>query len=464
MRQRKVTVAWPDAVKQLGVNFVVTGSVQRDKKGVRLTVNLVDPRSRRQIGSAVISESDGNYSALEDGAIAKLVELLRVNPPAGSPQYPRAKPAAYEEYIEAMGYLHRWDQQGNLEKAVPLFEKVTQDDPTFHLGLAGLSEAYRWRYTLDHNQQWVDLALQAANRALEADPQLEPVYVTLGRIHNSTGQYGVAIEEFERALNLAPRDADAIQGMAQAYQRLGRNQEAESMFLRAATLEPDSWEAYLRLANFYYNVRRYPDAEKQYRRVLELAPENAAAYTNLGTVLTNESRFEEARKALEKAVELNPTYQAYNNLGEVDYLEGRYAEAAANYEKATGLNNDDYRVWGNPGSRLCRRACILVDRIHGGLRESRAHLAEQQARRTPDGLVQSGPGRLTLCASENAPTRRALRTRIRSLLWRFTNDPPGSVECGRGICDFGRPRREKYTCKRRSHSEPRWSMLSGYLR
>jgi len=58
VRQRKVTEPG-DAVKQLGVNFVVTGSVQREVKGSRLTVNLVDPRRQRQIGSAVISKATG---------------------------------------------------------------------------------------------------------------------------------------------------------------------------------------------------------------------------------------------------------------------------------------------------------------------------------------------------------------------------------------------------------------------
>ena len=387
VRQRKVTNPG-DAVKQLGVNFVVTGSVQRQEKGVRLTVNLIDPHNLRQIGSAVISESNGDYSALEDGAIAKLADLLQVS--TSSAQHERTNPAAYEEYLEGMGYLHRWDQQGNLDKAIGLFEKVTEDDPNFHLGLAGLAEAYRWRYTLDHNQKWVDLALKAANQALAVDPKLEPVYVTLGRIHNSIGQYQVAMEEFERALNLSPRDADAIQGMAQAYQRLGRNQEAESTFLRATTLRPDSWEGYLRLANFYYNVRRYPEAEKQYRRVLEFVPDNAVAYTNLGTVLTNENRFEEARAVLEKAVALNPTYSAYNNLADVYYMEGRYADAAGIYEKALRLNSDDYRVWGSLAAAYAETPA-LANRSKPAF-EKAARLAEQQAKGAPDGLIQSDLG------------------------------------------------------------------------
>jgi len=390
VRQRKVTEP-RDAVKQLGVNFVVTGSVQREKKGVRLTVNLVDPRNLRQVGSAVISESDGDYPALEEGAVVKLAELLRVNArSAGSAPQRRADPAAYEQYLEAMGYLHRWDQQGNLEKAIALFEKVGRDDPKFHLGLAGLSEAYRLRYTLDHNQKWVDLALQAANRALEADPKLEPVYVTLGRVHNSTGQYEVAMEEFERALGLAPRDADAIQGMAQTYQKLGRNKEAESMFRRGTALRPDSWEGYLRLGNFYYTLRRFPEAESQYRRVLELAPDNAPAYINLGTVLTNENRYGEARTVLEKAVALNPTYSAYNNLASVYYLEGRYADSAAIYEKALRLNKADYLVWGNLGAAYAA-APALANQSQAAF-EKAASLAEQKAKEAPDAAVEAELG------------------------------------------------------------------------
>jgi eukaryotic-like serine/threonine-protein kinase len=390
VRQRKVTEP-RDAVKQLGVNFVVTGSVQREKKGVRLTVNLVDPRNLRQIGSAVISESEGNYAALEEGAVVKLAELLRVDAEtASSAQHARADPAAYEQYLEAMGYLHRWDQQGNLEKAIALFEKVGRDDPKFHLGLAGLSEAYRLRYTLDHNQKWVDLALRAANRALEADSKLEPVYVTLGRVHNSTGQYEVAMEEFERALGLAPSDADAIQGMAQTYQKLGRNREAESMFRRGTALRPDSWEGYLRLGNFYYTLRRFPEAESQYRRVLELAPDNAPAYINLGTALTNENRYGEARTVLEKAVALNPTYSAYNNLASVYYLEGRDADAAAIYEKARRLNNADYLVWGNLAAAYAA-APALANQSQAAF-EKAALLAEQKAREAPDAAVEADLG------------------------------------------------------------------------
>jgi serine/threonine-protein kinase len=342
----------------------------------------------RQIGSATISGSDGNFPALEDGAVVKLAELLRVNSKDnGNPRHPRANPAAYQEYLEAMGYLHRWDQQGNLDKAITLFDNAAKEDPQFHLGLSGLAEAYRLRYALDHNQKWADLALDAANRALEADSGLEPVYVTLGRIHISTGKYDVALEEFERALNLAPRDADAIQGTAQTYQKLGRNREAEAMLKRAQALQPDAWEGYFRLGNFYYTLSRFPEAESQYRRAIELAPDNAAAYTNLGTALTNENRYSEARTVLEKALALNPTYSGYNNLASVYFLEGRYADSSAIYEKALKLSDSDYSLWGNLAAAYS--AVPALASRSAAAYEKAALLAEKKAREAPDGAVQS---------------------------------------------------------------------------
>ncbi len=392
VRQRKVTEPRAMQSNELGVNFVVTGSVQREEKGVRLTVNLVDPRSLRQIGSVVISERDGDYSALEDGAVEKLAELLRIDArtadsdPTSAGQSCRLRTVSGSDGLPASLGPEREHREGQS----PCLRRFHKTILEFNTGMAGLAEAYRLRDALDHNPKWVDLALQAANRALEADPKLEPVYVTLGKVHNNAGQYELAMEEFKRALNLAPRDADAIQGMAQTYQNLGRNQEAEAMFRQAIALRPDSWEEYFRLGNFYYASNRFRDAEWQYRRVLELVPDNMPAYTNLGTVLTNENRYAEARTVLEKAVALNPTYSAYNNLANVYFLEGRYTDAAAIFEKSLRLNNTDYEVWGNLGA-----ACAAVPALAGRSRvafEKAAQLAEQKVRETPDAEVQSELG------------------------------------------------------------------------
>jgi serine/threonine-protein kinase len=405
VRQRKVTGPL-EAIRQLGANLVVTGSLQRDGKNIRLTLNLVDPRNSRQLGSATVSEKEADYSSLEDSAAAKLAALLGVDQrAAGLTQHPRTGSTAYEHYLEAMGYVHQWDQPGNLEKAIALFQLVVQDDPEFHLGLAGLAHAYQLRYALDHDHRWVDLAMQAANLALQADPKLEPVYVTLGRLHNSAGQYDLSREEFQRALDLAPRDPEAIQGMAQTFQRLGRNNEAEAMFRRATELRPDSWEGYFRLGNFYYAQSQYREAESQYRRALEIEPDNAPVFINLGTTLTNENRFGEAQTVLEKAVALNPTYSAYNNLASVYYLEGRYEDAAAIYEKSLRLSDTDYMVWGNLAAAyaasptLASKAKIAFGKA--------ALLAEEKTRETPDATVESQLG--TYYAHLHIPDKARLR-------------------------------------------------------
>src|SRR5439155_1232883 len=73
-------------------------------------------------------------------------------------------------------------------------------DPGFALGYAELGEAYRVKYTLDRNPKWTDEALANCRKAAQLDDRLPMVYVTLGRIHASSGKYDLALQEFQRAL------------------------------------------------------------------------------------------------------------------------------------------------------------------------------------------------------------------------------------------------------------------------
>jgi tetratricopeptide (TPR) repeat protein/TolB-like protein len=389
VRRRKVTDA-AEAAKQLGANMVITGSVQREGRGVRLTVNLIDAKQLRQIGSAVFDDSYGNFSALQDSVISRLAKLLDVELNSSTPVKASgaSDPGSYESYLKAVGYMQRWDKPGNLDRSIDMFTEVCRKDRQFALAFAGLGESYRLRYSLDHDQKSLEAALQASKRAAELNTKLAPVYVTLGRIHDATGEQSLALHEFQRALEIEPRSPDAMQGIAKTYQSLGRIEEAESMFRKATALRPDAWEGYSKLASFYYTQRRYKESELQFRRVLELTPDNAPAYANLGVVLIGQENYPAARSMLQKAIELNPTYSSFNNLANVLFLEGRYPESAAMYEKALSLNDKDYSLWGNLASAytwspgLQSKANPTYQRA--------AQLAEEAARLRPSDAILQG--------------------------------------------------------------------------
>src|SRR4029077_3401928 len=129
-------------------------------------------------------------------AIAFQQKLLPSRPEASS-----SRPA-YESYLRGQEYLLRYDKPGNLDAAIRLFQSTTQADPKFALAFAALGEAYWHKYMLEDDPQWVQLASAACQRAAELNNQLPAVYITLGRIHNGTGQRDLAIQEFQRAMEL----------------------------------------------------------------------------------------------------------------------------------------------------------------------------------------------------------------------------------------------------------------------
>jgi eukaryotic-like serine/threonine-protein kinase len=351
VRQKKVDDP-ATALRVLGTTVVVKGSIQRDSQGVHLTVNLINTKTLRQVGSVQLEDRTGDLSTLQDEAVSRLARLMHI---VITPEMLRntggsVTPAAYEAYLKALGYIQRYDKAGNIDLAVTALESAVKTDPSFALGFAELGEAYRLKYRLDENPKWLEQASANCQRAVQLNDRLPAVYVTLGRIHDDMGKHDLALQEYQHALQLNPRDADALNGMAHAYESAGRLSEAETAYKKAAALRPDYWDGYNTLAFFYDRRRRYEEALAQYRHAAELTPDNAQIYSNIGATYLNMGNpkvLPEAENALKKSIELSPSYPAYANLGNLYLREMRYAESAAMTEKALEINDKNFQVWAN---------------------------------------------------------------------------------------------------------------------
>jgi eukaryotic-like serine/threonine-protein kinase len=351
VRRRKV--ADPEAaLREFGATLVVKGSMQRDNSGVHLTVNLIRTKDIRQEGSLSLQDRTGDFAALQDQAVSGLARLMHLEVPAAaiSRADGSATPAAYESYLKALGYMQRYDKPGNLDQAIAALSTSLTTDPQFALGYATLGEAYRLKFQLDKNPRWNQQALANGKKAAQLNDHIPAAYVTLGRVHDSTGMSDLALEEFQRALQLDPRNADAMTGMAHAYESAGRPADAEAAYKKAIALRPDYWDGYNSLGNFYDRQSKYDDAIAQMRQVIALTPDNGQAYMNLGAFYIDKGDpkdVPEAEKALKRSIELRPTYGAYANLGYLYSSQRRYAEAAAAIEKALQFNDKDFIVWAN---------------------------------------------------------------------------------------------------------------------
>ncbi len=391
VRRRKIADA-EAAQKEFGANLVITGAVQRQDNLVRLTVNLIDAKNLRQIGSGEFSDRTGDFSVIQDSAVAKLATLMNISVTVDMLRNTggSVRPAAYESYLKALGLVQRYDKPGNLDQAIKLLEAAAAEDPKFALAFNATADAYLTKYRSDQNPRWLDQASANAKRALALNDQLAPVYSTLGRILDATGQHDLALEQFQHALKLEPRNTDALFGQANIYETLGRIKEAEDTFRRATALRADYWDGYTKLGLFYFRQRRYPEAAQALERVVQLTPDNAEGYSNLGVVYRRMRKVPEAVAAFEKALKLSPTYRFYSNLGVAYIDQANWAGAAQMFQKAAELNGADFRVWMNLG--LARR---WQGQDQGALDAYRRALPllEDLAKRQPqDAITQSALG------------------------------------------------------------------------
>jgi eukaryotic-like serine/threonine-protein kinase len=442
VRARKVVDAG-SALRELGATIVVEGSLRRDGQMIQLTVNLVNTKNLRQVGSVTLDDRAGDFSSLEDDAVARIAKLMRIE---ATPEMLRGtggavNPGAYELYLKALGYTQRYDKAGNLDLAIAALDDAVKADPHFALGFAQLGEAYRLKYRMDKDSKWIDEALANCQKAQQLNDRLPAVYVTLGRIHLSTGKYDLALQENQRALQLDPRNADAIIGLARAYDSAGRAADAEAAFKKAIALRPDFWDGYNSYGAFLDNHERYDDAVAQFRHAIQLTPDNAALYLNLGGVYSDmgDKHYPEAEQMLRKSIALEPTYPAYANLGYLDNQERKYADAAAATEKALQLNDKDYVVWAN--------LAVAYEGLKDEGKASQARdreipLLERATLDNPrDAIAQS---KLGLLYAEKKLREKAI-SRIQSALALSPDDPNVLATVGEAYEDLGdRPQALQY--------------------
>jgi tetratricopeptide (TPR) repeat protein len=344
------------ARKKFGVTLAITGSVQSFNDDRRLTLNLVDTKSERQISSAVIDNIFTDVSALQDSTVLELARMLEIHLQPKDQKFLVAGGTfnldAYHFYVKGRGYLQYHEKMENIDSALVSFQKALNEDQHFALAYAGLGEAYWRKYAVLADTNLEKLAIYNSQRALDENNTLAPVYVTLGLILKGAGRYEEALEEFRVALRLDSVNYDASCGMAKTYKALNMIILAESTYIDAIHAKPDYWAGYYNLGLFYLESGRHEDALNQLKIAERLDHDGYDAWNNIGVLFYGLGRSQDALLMWNRSIAIEPNYGAYSNLGSLFYIQRRYAEAADAFKKALSLDSNDYRVWINYASVL----------------------------------------------------------------------------------------------------------------
>jgi serine/threonine protein kinase/Flp pilus assembly protein TadD len=375
-----------EARRALGANLVITGSVQRDHDHVRLTANLVDAGTMRQLRSSEIQSAVGGEAELQDSVVQEIAGMLQLELGTRERQALAAgetgTSGAYDLYLQARGHLQRRGKD-DIDQAIQMFQQAIALDSKYALAYAGLGEAYWRKYRDTRDTQWVEPARKNCQLALKLNNQLAPVYVTLGIIEEGAGQHIPALEALEKARQLEPSDPSVFSELGAVQEAMGKLDDAKSSYQAAARLRPGDWASLNALGGFYYRRGNYQEAIPLFQKITELAPGNSQGYTNLGATYAMAGQYESAAVSFNQSLTLRPTALAYSNLGTVYFFLGRCAEAVPMMKRATELAPKSEQVWGNLGDAY---ACVSG-------KKGDANLAYRHA-------VQLGQARLAVNAND----------------------------------------------------------------
>jgi serine/threonine-protein kinase len=341
----------------LGVNYVVDGSVQESANRLKVTARLVRGDGSVTWGGSYegsVADLFSLQGELAEALSTALQVRLTATERSRLSQQPTRDIDAFTNYSEGLSRLERADVAGNIDRAIDLLAAATDKDRNFALAHAALGEAYWARYQQTKDPQWTDKARAATLEALRLDSEQPAVRHSLAVIYRGTGEIDKAVEELHHALALGRNSDDAHQMLGEILADKGQLDDAVGEFRQAIALRPNFWGHYDALGLALYRAGRFSEAATAFERVTTLQPDNASGFQRLGTAYHAAGDTNKALVNYQRALELSPTPKAYANLGFFYYREQKYAEAAEAYEQALKLDPGSHLTHHNLGDVLQR--------------------------------------------------------------------------------------------------------------
>jgi len=336
MRYKNTELSLPEIGKELNVDAVLEGSVERSGGLVRVSAQLIRASTDTHLWAKTYERDMGSVIALQEEIAGAVASEIRVKLfPAEKTRLaatPAVTPDAYEAYLRGLYHLYNRDQ-ADLEESTVYFRRATQIDPNYALAYVGLADSYVLQgsllYMVLAPREVMPKGKAAALRALELDNGLGEAYSTLAYVETLYDwDWGKSEEDFRRAIALKPNYAPAHLWYAMHLAAMGRHGESIAEVKRAQELDPLSLIMNTSVGLMLYLAGRYQDAVLQLHKALELDPNFFVAHWELSLAYEQKRMFDEARSELEKARALSPGNPTIlESLAEVDALSGRRTQA-----------------------------------------------------------------------------------------------------------------------------------------
>ena len=303
--------------QDLGVRFILEGSVRKAGSRVRVTGQLIHGKDGGHLWAARFDRDLTDIFAIQDEITQAIVEQLKVKllpqEKESIAQAPTDNVEAYTYYLRGRQFIQR-ASKSNYQLARRMFGKAVELDPSYARAYAGIADCDSFLFLHYHLEASIDGILATSNKALTLDDRLAEAHASRGLALALGKHYGdESIDEFEKAIALDPRSFEAHYLYARACVTQGKLERAATLFEKAAENKPDDYQALCLLTQVYRALGKPRDSEDAARRGVERAkkelslhPENARAAYLGGTALAAIGQKDQAREWASRALLIDP--------------------------------------------------------------------------------------------------------------------------------------------------------------
>lgn len=300
--------------EELGVRYVLEGSVQRSGDRVRVIAQLIDAVAGDHLWAERYDRDLKDIFELQDDLTIKIITALRIKLTAGEDAKRltggRTENLRYiEKKFEALFYVRQWNKESNA-KAKQIYKELINTEPEIFNAYAGLALANImdvWLGSSSSPRESLGEAIKLCKKAIALDESQDVPYSLLGHIYAMMRQYDNAIEEGQRAIDLNPNSADAYFFLGTSLKYAGRPEEAIDSIKKALRLSPFPPTGFIRgLGTAYIEAGRYGEAITEFKKCIKRVPNDIMAHEALALTYALDGRYEEARETWSEVLKIDP--------------------------------------------------------------------------------------------------------------------------------------------------------------
>ncbi|HAP35599.1 MAG TPA: hypothetical protein DCQ28_06510 [Bacteroidetes bacterium] len=303
--------------KELGIRYLLEGSVRKFQDNLRITVQFIDVENGRQLWAESFKGKMEDVFDIQEQVSKQVVGALMIklspNEKIILTKRSTVNAEAFDCYLRAREFLYR-RTKSSLQFAIHLFQKAIELDTRYAAAYAGLGESYATlHYDYDTKDVWVEKAIESSLKALMYDSTVAEAYAALAMAYFSKKSIQEAETAARKAIELGPNIFTGYWVLARICHVMNRDEEAVDLLKRTIELNPDFHTAFGELRMAYERLGDREKMDEIIQKMLAMFPlylakhpDDARSHIHYAIQLATDGRSDEALQQTNRAIELSP--------------------------------------------------------------------------------------------------------------------------------------------------------------